>query len=108
MSTVNFFNELEKVLHIIFIGITDQDKYKQKQFLSQVLLHNFVRKIIAKKKPNSVVEYVCLHHFIIHFCTNRFDKLKYLSSHFFKKIAIFLEKWLVNFPKQMEIWVSEF
>lgn len=45
------------------------------------------------------MEYVCLHHSIIHFCTDRFDKLKYPSSQFFFKVAIFLEKWLVDFPK---------
>lgn len=54
------------------------------------------------------MEYVRLHHSIIHFCTDRFDKLKYLSNHLKKITAIFLEKWLVNFPKQMEIWISKF
>lgn len=46
--------------------------------------------------------YVCLNHSIIHFYTDIFDKLKYLSRKFFL-IAIFLEKGLVDLPKQMEI-----
>lgn len=73
-----------------FIGITDHDKYKQKQFLSQVLLQNFVINIMGEKKTlqppkTPVMEYVCLHHSIIHFCTDRFDKLKYVSNIFFLK-----------------------
>jgi len=92
---------------LFFIGVTDEDKYKQKQFISQVLLHNFTIKIIAKK-PQTVTEYVCLHHSIIHFRTDRFDKLKYFSNHKRKKPAIFLEKRLVSFPKLMEIWLSKF
>lgn len=103
---MNSFHEL-KLYILLFTGITDQNKYKQKQFLPWVLLHNFIIKIIAKK-PNPIMEYVCLNHSIIHFRTDRFDKLKYLSSQFFFLIAIFLEKWLVDFPKQMEVWVSKF
>lgn len=97
MRTVNSFHEL-KFYILCFIGITDQNKYKQKQFISRVLLHNFIINAIAKN-PNSIMEYVCLHHSIIHFCTDRFDKLKYPSSQFFFKVAIFLEKWLVDFLK---------
>lgn len=53
VSTVNSFHELSFYI-LLFIGITDQDKYKEKQFLSWILLHNFIIKIIAKKtQPNN-------------------------------------------------------
>lgn len=46
VSTVNFFNELEKV-QLLYFWITAQGK---NQFLSQVLLHNFVIKDYSKRK----------------------------------------------------------
>lgn len=50
VSTVNSFHEIN--FHILlFIGITDQGKYKQKQFLSWTLPHNFIIKDYSKKTP---------------------------------------------------------
>lgn len=96
VRTMNSCHEL-KFYIMFFIGITDQNKYKQKQFLSWVLLHNFIIKIIAKK-PNPIMEYVCLNHSIIHFRTDRFDKLKYLSRQFFFN-SYFLGKVAGRFPQ---------
>lgn len=44
------------------------------------------------------MEYVCLHHSLIHFRTDRFDKLKYLSSYFFFS-SYFLGKVAGRFPQ---------
>lgn len=44
------------------------------------------------------MEYVSLHHSVIHFCTTRLDKFKYLSNHL-KKNSYFLGKVAGEFPK---------
>lgn len=98
VSTVNFFNELEKVLHIIFYWNYRPRQIQAKTISFSGFITQFYTRIIEKKNP-TVVEHICLHHSIIHFCTDRSDKLKHLSNHFGKKSSYFLGKVAGEFPQ---------
>lgn len=107
VSTVKFSNELQKSLNIFFYC-----NYRPWQVQAKAIsLSGFVTEFCnkdygrggggggANQPPKiPVTEYVHLHHSIIHFCTDRFDKLKYVSNIFFKN-NYFLGKVAGEFSK---------